>query len=362
MREGVGERHDRLLNLVRERGSVRVADLAGLLGVSAVTARRDAEALASRGLLDRVHGAVSWPERNGPAGTGPGAGSPVLGMLAPAAGYYFADIIRGAHEAAARLGARLVLRVSDYRPEDDAAHAAGLLAAGARGLLVIPSWTRPEHQSLYTEWIARLPVPAVLVERRGDPAGPLDALDRVGSDHAHGVLVGLRHLARLGHRSPVLVARTDSPTAQAVRAGYRRAVEILGLEAGLPVLDSAPEKPGAGSPAASVDALAALVREGRTTAVLAHNDEDATRLVRDLAERGVRVPGDLALVTYDDEVAALAEIPLTAVAPPKRAVGRAAVELLTERLAEGGGGEGEPRRHVELLPALRVRGSCGAVG
>ncbi|NEA41383.1 DeoR family transcriptional regulator, partial [Streptomyces sp. SID11385] len=61
MREGVGERHDRLLNLVRERGSVRVADLAGLLGVSAVTARRDAEALASRGLLDRVHGAVSWP-------------------------------------------------------------------------------------------------------------------------------------------------------------------------------------------------------------------------------------------------------------------------------------------------------------
>ncbi|SCD83819.1 substrate-binding protein-like domain-containing protein, partial [Streptomyces sp. SolWspMP-sol7th] len=101
--------------------------------------------------------------------------------------------------------------------------------------------------------------------------------------------------------------------------------------------------------------------EGRTTAVLAHNDEDATRLVRDLAERGVRVPGDLALVTYDDEVAALAEIPLTAVAPPKRAVGRAAVELLTERLAEGGGGEREPRRHVELLPALRVRGSCGAV-
>ncbi|MGE9692661.1 DeoR family transcriptional regulator [Streptomyces sp. CH6] len=38
MREGVGERHDRLLNLVWERGRVRVADLAGLLGVSAVTA------------------------------------------------------------------------------------------------------------------------------------------------------------------------------------------------------------------------------------------------------------------------------------------------------------------------------------
>jgi DNA-binding LacI/PurR family transcriptional regulator len=71
----------------------------------------------------------------------------------------------------------------------------------------------------------------------------------------------------------------------------------------------------------------------------------------------VRVPDDLALVTYDDEVAALAETPLTAVAPPKREVGRGAAELLVERLGMAGD---EPRRHVELLPRLRVRASCGA--
>ncbi|NEC07432.1 DeoR family transcriptional regulator, partial [Streptomyces sp. SID7909] len=73
MRESAAERHDRLLALVRERGSARVSDLAGLLGVSPVTARRDAEALAERGLLDRVHGSVSWPrDAATPAGPGPG--------------------------------------------------------------------------------------------------------------------------------------------------------------------------------------------------------------------------------------------------------------------------------------------------
>ncbi|NEE61569.1 substrate-binding domain-containing protein, partial [Streptomyces sp. SID8455] len=79
----------------------------------------------------------------------------------------------------------------------------------------------------------------------------------------------------------------------------------------------------------------------------------------------VRVPGDLALVTYDDEVAALADTPLSAVAPPKREVGRCAAELLVERLSghRYPGGEGAaPRRHVALLPALRVRGSCGRPG
>ncbi|MGQ4511849.1 substrate-binding domain-containing protein [Streptomyces sp. DW26H14] len=359
MREGAAERHDRLLNLVRERGTVRVADLAAQLGVSPVTARRDAEALAERGLLDRVHGAVSWPERRGPSGTAPGGGSPVIGMLAPAAGYYFADIIRGAHEAAARLGARLILRVSDYRPQDDASHAAGLLAAGAEGLLVAPSWTRPEHPAEYAEWIARLPVDTVLVERTGEPGGPLDGMDRVSSDHAHGVLIAVRHLVGLGHRTPVLVARSDSPTAQAVRAGYAQALTALGLDGPVPVLESTSPAPGPDRFEATVRTLRGLVAEGRVTAALMHNDEDATRMARRLAELGVRVPGDLALVTYDDEVAALAETPLTAVAPPKRAVGRSAAELLVERLTAGAGDRDAPRRHLELLPALRVRASCG---
>ncbi|RCH68130.1 DeoR family transcriptional regulator [Streptomyces sp. SDr-06] len=366
MRESAAERHDRLLELVRGRGSARVSELAAQLGVSPVTVRRDVEFLANEGRLDRVHGSVSWP------GTGEGAAQPgpsrgadarelVIGMLAPNATYYFAEVIRGAHEAAAAAGARLILRISDYRPQEDAGRAAGLLAAGAEGLLIAPGWKEPDDPVEHGAWIAGLPVPTVLLERRGVPGRELDDLDRVCSDHSHGVLLAVRHLLGLGHATPLLVARADSPTAIAVRAGYRYALDALGLEPPLPAIGSVSAEADPAGFERAVRALRAAVLAGQVSAALVHNDVDAIRIVQRLAELGVRVPQDLALVAYDDEVAALADIPLTAVAPPKHEVGRYAAELLIERLRAGGaGGDAAPRRHVDLLPRLRVRASCGA--
>lgn len=138
--------------------------------------RRDVEDLAGRGLLDRVHGSVSWPQDTAPAAAPGGAGNGlVLGMLAPSATYYFAEVIRGAHEAAARAGARLILRISDYRPQEDHARTEGLLSAGAEGLLVAPGWQHPGDPSAFGDWISSLPVPTVLLERMPAAGSPWTA-------------------------------------------------------------------------------------------------------------------------------------------------------------------------------------------
>jgi DeoR/GlpR family transcriptional regulator of sugar metabolism len=50
------ERRERILQTVRERGSVRVSDLAEELDVSPMTVRRDIGALAEDGKLERIHG------------------------------------------------------------------------------------------------------------------------------------------------------------------------------------------------------------------------------------------------------------------------------------------------------------------
>jgi len=55
------ERRRHLLELLRERGAVRASDLVAELGVSEVTVRRDLEALARRGLLERSHGGATLP-------------------------------------------------------------------------------------------------------------------------------------------------------------------------------------------------------------------------------------------------------------------------------------------------------------
>jgi DeoR/GlpR family transcriptional regulator of sugar metabolism len=53
------QRQERILEEVRERGGARVSDLVDMLGVSDMTIRRDIEALASRGLVEKVHGGAT---------------------------------------------------------------------------------------------------------------------------------------------------------------------------------------------------------------------------------------------------------------------------------------------------------------
>ena len=52
------QRQASILDSVRERGAVRVAELVESLAVSEMTVRRDLDALAERGLVTRVHGGV----------------------------------------------------------------------------------------------------------------------------------------------------------------------------------------------------------------------------------------------------------------------------------------------------------------
>lgn len=53
------QRQERILDAVRSQGGVRVSELVDTLGVSDMTVRRDIEALATRGLVARVHGGAT---------------------------------------------------------------------------------------------------------------------------------------------------------------------------------------------------------------------------------------------------------------------------------------------------------------
>ncbi|WP_326606927.1 substrate-binding domain-containing protein [Streptomyces sp. NBC_01799] len=358
MRLHVDQRHERVLELVRERGSLRVAELASELGVSAVTLRRDVEALAAQGRVQRLHGAVVWP--GGQASEvpvqAPATEGAVIGMIVPTTNFIFADIVRGARETVEAQGGRLVLGMSGYVDTEDPVQAEHLLAGGAEGLLIAPSWFGGVPADGQEKWLLECPVPAVLVERTAPAGNPAAGLDRVRTDRAHGAAVAVGHFAKLGHRAVAAVLQ-EGPHAAQITAGYLAAVESLGLT---PVPGS-PAVRGHGDYDETVQYLVDAVQKRGVTAALVHSDEDAIVLVPRLQERGINVPADLALIAYDDEVAGLSDVPLTAVAPPKRAVGELAAKLLLQRLAERASGRTPtPRQHLELLPELRVRASCGA--
>ncbi|GGS40591.1 substrate-binding domain-containing protein [Streptomyces griseoviridis] len=374
MRSHVNQRHERVLEIVRRRGSLRVTELAEELAVSAVTVRRDVETLAEQGRLTRLHGSVSWPRpATGPTPAGAGAepaaaartgrvpagaapAGTVLGMVVPSMEHYFAELVRGAQDAITARGGRLVLGIAHWRSEEDTAQIGRMLDAGVDGLLLQPSWERGVPSAQQEEQLLALGVPAVLVDRRAPVGGRLAGLDSARSDHVLGGAAAVHHLAGLGHRRMSLLAQ-DNPTSPQVREGYQAAVAARGLAALTPV-DVDPEDPR------SLDAAARLlyraVLDDGVTAAIVHNDQTAIGVAQRLREHGLAIPDDVSLVAYEDEMAALADVPLTAVAPPRQAVGETAVELMLARLGGHGGGDGgeaAPSRHVSLVPRLTVRAS-----
>lgn len=159
-----------------------------------------------------------------------------------------------------------------------------------------------------------------------------------------------------GRRNLRLLTSRVSPNAVAVRTGWAGAMSELGLNRDDVPEVSVPPYGSTGWVPFYDDLLDRCTAHG-VSAVLGHSDREAIGLLERAGERGLRVPGDLSVVSYDDEVAAVSDPPLTAVRPEKHHIGRTAVELALGRLAEG---VARPVHRVTLWPRLVVRGSCGA--
>lgn len=348
-------RHAAILRALHQNGSVRVTELADRLSVTPITVRRDLTLLEQRGTLTRVHGGATladpFPRQPRPAQRpAPAAARDELtfGMVVPA-GYYYRPVIEGARAAAEANRGRLVVGVSQYDPDEDRRQLEQLLDMGIHGLLLTPSAPTGELADSW-KWITDLPVPVVIVERRHNPVADFDPFESVCTDHERGATQAVRHLAGLGHRRIALLAG-PTPTSPWLRRGFDAAGAAFGLADDVPRLSDV----SLGHITASqLDDTVDAVLAARATAVLVHPDDAAVVFLQQLRSRAVAVPEEMSIVAYDDEFAALADLPLTAVAPQRHALGRTAVELLIRRLREG---DARAMSHVQLLPRLSVRAS-----
>jgi DNA-binding LacI/PurR family transcriptional regulator len=385
----VEERRSQILELARERGFVRVTDLVAELRVSTMTIRRDLAVLANRGVLEKVHGGGvirrSGAERgddetelaalrNALAGAGgaagaAGAASTVgvggaaaatahVGIVVPSGHYYFPMIVGGARRILDGVAVRRALAISGYDPAQDQVLVRQLLDAGSTGLLLAPTIALDETESDRLDWLYELPVPVVLVERTAH-AWQDRSLCSVRTDHELGCARAVRHLARLGHRGVALVTQGSSQTKSRVINGWRDAVLTSDLEPELsPLVTTRPEANRDLWPTnQAIDTVLDQLQEAQATAALVHSDQTALPLVHHARRRGWRVPEDLSIIAYDNEIAEMADPPLTAVSPPKDWVGQAAAKLLLDLVADGPGAHGGPVRHVVAEPDLVVRGS-----
>jgi LacI family transcriptional regulator len=166
------------------------------------------------------------------------------------------------------------------------------------------------------------------------------------------------HLVRLGHKRIGFVSGLSNISTAAERLrGYRAALREAGLR-----MERELVRPGAFQAGTAQGAARDLLKRAeRPTAIVAGNDVMALGVMRAAAELGMQVPGDLAVVGFDDiEIAGHPHIQLTTMAQKKAEMGRLAVLGMLEIIRDPKRFGRRPLQQV-LAPALVVRRTCGAL-
>lgn len=192
------------------------------------------------------------------------------------------------------------------------------------------------------EAVARRGAPVVVWGARRPGAAQLT----VGTDNEAGGRLAAEHLISRGRRRLAFLGDPGVPEIAARLRGFAAAVTAAGAvrDEMLPVHLT--------TSAAHRDVAAFLTDHAAPDGVVAASDVIAMGAMQALAERGLRVPEDVAVVGYDD--VALARLTTPALTTVRQDVARGArllVELLLRRIA------GERAASVELAPELVVRGS-----
>ena len=245
---------------------------------------------------------------------------------------YFAELTRFVVQAADERGWTVLVDQTDGLREREQEVSAGFRHHLIDGLILSPV-ALDEH-----DLAGRSPTdtPLVLLGEKLT-AGPADhvAIDNVAAARtatAHLVAQGRR--PRGGHRRP----------AQQQPGVRRRPPAQAGLGGGAE-LGGPPGRRRAGGRGTHLPARRRGGRDGRparraTTrvdAVFCFNDTLALGALRVLAERGRRVPEDVAVIGLDDVDDGRYTLPsLSTIAPDKEFIARTAVTMLAERLEEGG--------------------------
>jgi DNA-binding LacI/PurR family transcriptional regulator len=269
-------------------------------------------------------------------------------------------VVRGAL-AAAREARATLLCIPGGGVDDPAPHGSArnfvfdlARASGVRGVLALSgalgNAIGPERLSA---WLARFqPLPICAA---GVALGPYPS---VSVDNASGTRAAVQHLLHVHGKRRIAFIRgpAASEEAEARLSAYREAL----VSEGIPV-EERWIVPGDYDIASGAHGIVTLLDERKVSihsldGLVAANDCMALGALDELRNRGVDVPGQLALVGFDDiQSARVARPALTTVRQPSEQMGREAFRRLLGMSDAGASGS-------RVLPTeLVVRNSCGCV-
>jgi LacI family transcriptional regulator len=299
------------------------------------------------GTRERVEAAIEELSfvRNGSArqlraGTITTIGAIVLDIANP----FFTDVARGIEERLDRDDFTLMVASSDDDPGREQRYLRLFEEHGVQGVMVVPATNDIEHLLA----VRRRGTGVVLLDRpSSDPS-----ISSVAVDDVRGGELAARHLLDEGHTRIAFLNGPHTIRQCADRhEGVLMALDAAGLDPASALLEVTVTSLNAEGGEAAIRGL--LESGDRPTAVFCVNDLVALGVLRTLRTENISVPGQVAVVGYDD-VAFAAELatPLTSVRQPTHELGVRAADLLLSGP--------DTAEHVMFQPTLVVRGSSSS--
>jgi len=262
---------------------------------------------------------------------------------------FVAEVVQGIESTAYEHAYTLILATSNDEPDREIAAVETLRSKRVDAVIV----TSSRVGALYSDLLERTGVPVVLLNNHAE-RGTYSYSVRV--DDVHGARTATEHLLALGHRRIAHVMGPAGHTPSDDRLhGYLQALREAGIDP-----DPALVVPGNGRPNGGERALHQLWSLAqRPSAVFCYNDMTAIGLLRAAREMGVAVPGDLAVVGFDDiPFASYTSPSLTTIAQPKFELGQRAARMALALISRHGT-DGEEVTNVVLPGQLVIRESSG---
>jgi len=330
---------------------IKIVDVANKAGVSPATVSRvlNGNAYVKSKTREKVNQAIAdlGYHRNAFAQNLRSQKSMTLGIIVPDINSsYFAEIIKGIENMAYSRKYRAIICDAENQPEKELEYLSLLLSRTVDGMIIAtPAISDEEIVRLSDKGYAI----AVIGKNIDHPKVPCIFTDNVKFSREV-----IDHLVGLGHRDIVFL----SGYAEAVDSFERLEGYLKGLkEHHIPFRPELVEN-GNFNEAGGYEAMMRLFdKKISFTAVYAANDEMALGVYKACAERGIRIPEQIAVVGVDNNrISKYLSPTLSTVNQPKYAMGAVIAEKLIDQMNDN---EFSEKRVFSVDSELIVRGSSG---
>lgn len=266
--------------------------------------------------------------------------SGLIGIVVPdISNPFWAEVARGAQDAAVSASSSLLIFSSDWRSEREEKHLQALINTRVDGFVLNKVSDGADETGL-----TQLGTPSLLL---GTTADLYPDKSSVGSDITQGVRVALDYLTMRGHKAPKLILGSERRLA---RAKFVTAVNEHFIQRDIDptTIDS---EDGAYTVDGGRAAMAKILErhKGGHLTIFAANDLMALGAILEARSVGLICPRDVSVMGFDGIPAGeFCDPPMTTVAKPAREIGMASIQAL-QRLIDGETSVTKQRLACELV-------------